>query len=70
MLQNAASDQAIHCLLTECSIKVVIKMKKKKKTHPITLKIEMDPCGIVHTNHLKNISHNPTALLQTILTEN
>ena len=28
MPQNAASDQGLHCLLTDCSIKIQIKMKK------------------------------------------
>ena len=37
---NAASDQVLHFLLTECSFKIWIKIKKKK--HPTTLKTEMD----------------------------
>ena len=30
--QNAVSDQVLHCLLTECSIKIWIKMKNATKT--------------------------------------
>ena len=42
MLLNVASDQGLHCLFTECSIKILIKMKntiqqllKRKWTGPI-----------------------------------
>ena len=37
--QNAASDLGLHCLLTESSIRILMKMKKYNLT---TLKPEMD----------------------------
>ena len=39
MPQNAASDQGLHCLLTESSIKILIKNEKYNLT---SLKTEMD----------------------------
>ena len=36
--QNAASDQVLHCLLTDCSLKILMKIKKN---HQNTLKMEM-----------------------------
>ena len=31
---NAASEQSLHCLLTYCSIKIWIKLKKKSPNNP------------------------------------
>ena len=36
--QEAASDQVLHCLLTEMSFK----MNKNEKYHPTTIKTEME----------------------------
>ena len=40
--QNVASDQGLHCLLTECSIK---NLNRNEKHHPTSLETEME-CSI------------------------
>ena len=42
--QNAESDQGLHCLLTECSIKVLI---KNDKYHLTTLKTEINWSNLI-----------------------
>ena len=42
MLQNVASDKALHCLLAECTFKIWMKLRITTVRYTTILKLEMD----------------------------